>query len=247
MRPGSVADGVPASRRKPRRPPEGGFTRGEETRARIIAAALDVFGAHGFDAASTRMLADRAGVNLPALQYYFEGKQGLYLACAEHVATHLEGRLGPAAESIARTLASEQLAREQLFRLLHDFLDKFEDLFLGERQLEKWVLFIIREQAHPTEAFDIIYDRVMRRVVGACAALVGRLLEQPADDPTILVRTVALLGQIIFFRTAREAALRTLGWPDFDGERLPLVKNALNQQITAALGGFERAPRRRKS
>src|SRR5882724_12267732 len=64
---------------------EGGYARGEETRARIVTAALKMFGERGFEAASTRDIATGAGVNAPALQYYFDNKEGVYLACVEHI------------------------------------------------------------------------------------------------------------------------------------------------------------------
>ncbi len=60
-----------------RRPSAGGYARGDETRLRIIEAAIESFGEHGFEAASTRDIAARAGVNAPALQYYFENKEGV--------------------------------------------------------------------------------------------------------------------------------------------------------------------------
>ncbi|MFJ5382597.1 TetR family transcriptional regulator, partial [Cupriavidus sp. CER94] len=63
---------------------EGGYQRGEETRARIIEAAMRLFAAHGFDGASTRDIAREANVNAPALQYYFDNKEGVYLACIEY-------------------------------------------------------------------------------------------------------------------------------------------------------------------
>jgi TetR/AcrR family transcriptional regulator, regulator of cefoperazone and chloramphenicol sensitivity len=69
-----------------RRPTAGGYVRGDETRLRIIEAAIELFGEHGFDGASTRDIAARAGVNAPALQYYFENKEGVFRACAEHIA-----------------------------------------------------------------------------------------------------------------------------------------------------------------
>lgn len=232
--------------RKRRHPPTGGYARGDETRSKIVAAALEVFGAHGFGGASTRMLADHAGVNLPALQYYFDGKEGVYLACAEHIAERVEALLGPATDDIVRALAAEEPSRERLLRMLLEFTDRFADLFLGGHELEKWVLFIMREQAQPTRAFDIIFDRVMRRVVSACAALVGRLLELPADDPKVLIRTVALLGQIVSFRTGRETALRVLGWKDFEADRLAFVKDVLCEQIAAQFGSARTTTRPRR-
>ncbi len=69
-----------------RRPLAGGYARGDETRLRIMAAAIELFGEYGFDGASTRDIAARAGVNAPALQYYFENKAGVLRACAEHIA-----------------------------------------------------------------------------------------------------------------------------------------------------------------
>jgi TetR/AcrR family transcriptional regulator, regulator of cefoperazone and chloramphenicol sensitivity len=47
----------------------GACTRGEETRARIIAAAIRLFGEKGYEAASTRDIAAADGVNVPTVQY----------------------------------------------------------------------------------------------------------------------------------------------------------------------------------
>src|SRR5581483_930159 len=66
-----------------RRPLSGGYARGAEQRARIIQAALRVFGEEGYERASTRMIAREAGIQPPALQYYFDSKEGLHRACAE--------------------------------------------------------------------------------------------------------------------------------------------------------------------
>lgn len=56
--------------------------RGDVTREKLLSASVDVFGRYGFDGATTRMLADAAGVNLQAIPYYFGGKEGLYIATA---------------------------------------------------------------------------------------------------------------------------------------------------------------------
>jgi hypothetical protein len=131
--------------------------------------------------------------------------------------------------------------------MLVEFLDQLTDLFLGEHELEKWVLFIIREQARPTKAFDILFDRMMRRVFGAGSALVGRLLNRPETEREVRVRTLALIGRIIFLRTAREAALRVLDWPDFDDQRLALVKDVLQAAVIAEFGADHNSKRRSRS
>lgn len=47
-------------------------------RERILDAALETFSEQGFDGASTRAIAARAGVNLGLLSYYFGDKLGLW-------------------------------------------------------------------------------------------------------------------------------------------------------------------------
>lgn len=54
----------------------GGTAQGD-TRERIIAAALEEFGAKGYSGARTAGIAARAGVNQQLISYYFGGKRGL--------------------------------------------------------------------------------------------------------------------------------------------------------------------------
>jgi len=59
--------------------PDGRSVRGEATRRRIVDAARDVLLERGHAAASTRAVADEAGVRLSLVHYHFGGKQGLLL------------------------------------------------------------------------------------------------------------------------------------------------------------------------
>jgi AcrR family transcriptional regulator len=57
--------------------------RGDATRSQIVSAARDVLAADGFSGASTRAVADRAGVQLSLVHYHFGGKSGLLAAVLE--------------------------------------------------------------------------------------------------------------------------------------------------------------------
>jgi TetR/AcrR family transcriptional regulator len=54
--------------------------RSVETRIRIIESAATEFAEYGFDGASTRRVAERAGVNHPLVGYHFRSKDGLWRA-----------------------------------------------------------------------------------------------------------------------------------------------------------------------
>jgi len=53
------------------------------TRASLIEAAVHEFAAHGFDGASTRAIATRAGVHQPQINYHFESKLDLWRAAVD--------------------------------------------------------------------------------------------------------------------------------------------------------------------
>jgi TetR/AcrR family transcriptional regulator len=65
-----------------------------ETRDRILAGALAIFAEKGFDGATTRDIAARAGTNLGLLQYYFGGKEKLWRAAVDRVFGALTAALG---------------------------------------------------------------------------------------------------------------------------------------------------------
>jgi AcrR family transcriptional regulator len=50
----------------------------DETRCRLLRAAVDVFAHHGYHGASTREICELAGANTAAIHYHFRDKAGLY-------------------------------------------------------------------------------------------------------------------------------------------------------------------------
>lgn len=63
----------------------------QEVRARLGAAARELFARHGFEAVSLKQVAEAASVTPAMVHYYFGGKHGLWLAVLED---YLEEALG---------------------------------------------------------------------------------------------------------------------------------------------------------
>jgi TetR/AcrR family transcriptional regulator len=57
----------------------------QETRDRIVRAALDAFATHGFEGASTRQIAALAGENQGLITYHFSSKENLWKAAADSI------------------------------------------------------------------------------------------------------------------------------------------------------------------
>jgi len=237
---------------EPPSPRTGSHSRGEDTRLRILRAALEVFAQEGYAGASTRRLAQRAAVNLPAIQYYFGSKKGLYAAVIDQIAEKMERRMAPVMAEICAALASPSASGaaspERILELLLRMLDAFVALIM-DRESPDWecrALFFARAEIESAEALEPLYQRVMRRIVEPCAALIGRLLDRPADDTETLLRTVAILGQVTIF--CNRKTQRALGWQaTADGADMQavqaVVRNHTRAIFVAAANGREGASR----
>ncbi len=120
----------------PRRPREGRAhaPRGEETRAKILAAALTRFRKHGFDRTTMREIADDAGVALGGAYYYFPSKDAIVLAYYDQTqrlvasrvtdvfakTTDVRERLGAAFHTRLDVLARDRKLLSGLFRSIAD-------------------------------------------------------------------------------------------------------------------------------
>jgi AcrR family transcriptional regulator len=217
-----------------RRPDTGGYARGEETRARIIAAALQVFGEEGYARASTRHIADAAGVNPPALQYYFDSKEGLHRACAEFIIDRMSRTLTPTLEAAREAAVSGDKAR--MLEALCDLLDALVDFCIDRNDADGWSRFMGRGQVDDAgPAFPLISEGFVRPLHEAVSRLTGPLIGRPADDDETRLRTIYLLSPLAALHINRAKSLAHLVWTDFNGDRRDKVKSVLRAHTRAAL------------
>ncbi|HZP06843.1 MAG TPA: TetR/AcrR family transcriptional regulator [Terracidiphilus sp.] len=90
--------------------------RADQTRARILEAALQAFSENGLAGARTEQIAAAAGVNKALLYYYFQSKQALYDAALEAVAERV----------VASSLASMREGRSAGERIVQFVLNHFD-------------------------------------------------------------------------------------------------------------------------
>jgi TetR/AcrR family transcriptional regulator len=74
-------------------PPRATRRTGDATRSRILDAALEVFSEVAFEGASTRDIAERAGVTQPLINYHFGTKEGLWGAAISSLFDELNDML----------------------------------------------------------------------------------------------------------------------------------------------------------
>ena len=211
----------------------GTYARGEDTRRRLIETAIEAFGAYGYEGTSTRMLADRAGVNLPAIPYYFGSKQGLYRAAVEHILESVDEHMTPIAARVRTALTRKSLSRKEMMGLLNEMLDAFVAMWLGYRDRESRRRFMTRAELENDPAVAALHERVNRHTVGPCTALLARILGEPAKAQTTVLRLVMILGQVSVF--CHKGAMQAIGWSDFNDARVRAVQRMVRENAAAIL------------
>lgn len=208
-----------------------GYRKGEETRTRILDVALTAFGNSGFASVTTRQIAQEAGVNLPALTYYFGNKRGLYLACAHEIVARYREGMGAVAE-VSYAALGRPLAPNEARTLLKRLLAALARFLLSAQGAQNPSLFVQREIASPGPAFEILYAELWRPGIELTTNLLlqataGRLTETEAQ-----VRAILMISSLTGFLSGLPVIARTAGKADYTA----LVIAALNGQIDA-LGG----------
>ncbi len=225
-----------------RRPKVGGYLRGDETRSQIIDTALRVFGERGFDQATTRDIAAKAGVNPPALQYYFGSKDGLHRACAQLIIDSASRRLRPAIEQASNALL--QGDRSTALGVLENLVDALTDS-LTEPHTESWSRFIMRSKydgAGP--GVDMIRAQLSLPTIDAVAGLIAVITDTPAASQETRLRTLMVLGQIHWLHAGRDQALKVMHWSKFDAPKIALIKKMVRENFRSMLREFLPAPAR---
>jgi AcrR family transcriptional regulator len=206
----------------------GPYRNSAETRQKLIHTALTLFGAYGFDTTSTRDIAARTGVALPAITYHFGSKEGLYRACAEHVVeryrTSMQAGVAAIQADMPRTRDSARAALRQVIAMLATILlDTADD--------DGWMTFMLREMNGAGLAHDLLYRNLwepgLTLVAGLVTAVQGRS-EPTAEDR---LEALLLLSSFSAFGPARRVALDFGRWPTIDRALVDAIVGRLQARV----------------
>jgi AcrR family transcriptional regulator len=169
---------------------------------KLLDIAVREFSSKGLDGASTRGIAAAAETAMSSITYHYGGKDGLYLAAAEHIAADMAAEMAAVLDEPAP--GDREAARAAIHRLLARLADKMLDADETDTSL-----FIMREQMRPTAAFDRLYagpmGQLAERLVGYVLAATG------ARDRDARIAAMMLFGQVLVWRASRALAERVVG------------------------------------
>ena len=183
--------------------------RSEQTRRKIIAAAVDVFGEIGYSAAGLGDIIDRAEMTKGALYYHFDSKEALATAIIEEAGatlyktfTSIATSSAPALESaihgvfsVADALHEDRVARAgvQLLRTLAEFNPAAAEIY-GQWLIEMTQIIeraISEGDVRTDVAADVVGSSIVSGMLGA--ELISSALGRGSELFTLVASTWELL------------------------------------------------------
>jgi len=174
-----------------------------EARARIAAAAEELFAERGFDGSAIRDIAGKAGVNGAMIHYYFGNKEGLYHAILEGAASRVRtlliettGRSGSSSKRLAsfvEAYAAYILSQPNIARIL------YREMLTGAKHIKQ----IAQQYAASNYSMlkGLITDGVQR----------GELRNVDAE-----LAPISLMGMVVIFQFLKPIISIALGKTQYD-------------------------------
>lgn len=216
---------------KPVLPRGGQPSPADQTRAALIRAALRLFGRQGFDGTSTREIAALAKANIGSIAYHFGGKEGLRAACAHYIVETIGGIAGTAMAESAGDVHGAEAALARLNTVVEAMLG----FIVARPEAGEFVQFVLRELSQPSEALDIIYDGVFEPVHKRLCHIWAEASGEDAESERTRITIFTLIGQAVYFRIARVAVMRRMGWEHVGTAEAATIIQVVRSNVEAIL------------
>ena len=208
---------------------------GDESRARIVAAAGRLFADRSFDGVSVRELAQAAAVNAAAISYHFGGKEALYHEVLRQLIADTEPFFRIILDGLGDGLVRAKGDRAALARVAATLVRSLLTGVLGDEAAHWQMPLMLREFHHPSGEFPMLIRERINPVHDAVGDLVSAATGGDPKSPETKLLTANLIGQCMMFRVARGLVLARLDWDEYTPERIETVIGTITPRVLAML------------
>ncbi len=159
----------------------------QTTRQKLLEAAGQVFADKGFSAATGKEIAELAGTNSAAVNYYFGGVEELYAAVIQEARNRLV-----TTEEVLAAVAGKTDAEAKLEAVVGLIVRA-----ITGPTASSWAVRVLgREIVSPSPALEpLLKDATIR--IGIMRGIVGELIGLPEDHAAVTRSLISLLGPIL--------------------------------------------------
>ena len=163
----------------------------DDSRNRILEAAGQVFAEKGFKTATVREICELAAMNVASVNYYFGGKEQLYVEAVKHADQPTHG------QAFAAEWPSDATPEKKLRAFIETFLRRV----LG--QTESWRRqLMMREILAPTGACEELVEGHFRERFNLLLSILSEMLPEHVSEPKRHQLAFSVIGQCLHYHVA---------------------------------------------
>ncbi len=176
----------------------------EDTRDKLLKAAIQVFSEHGYERATVREISRVAGTNLALVKYHFGDKLELFREVVRY-ASDADAKMAV----VAQALKENDDPSEALRQIIHGALER---LTARREQTGLLLRLMMKEIANPSNVWIDEIECSLRPIYNQFRTVVGQILDLPMDDTKTRLCTHSIIGQFAHYVHARPVLSRL--WPE---------------------------------
>jgi AcrR family transcriptional regulator len=206
----------------------------DDTKAKLIEAAGEIFAERGFRSATIREITHRAGTPLGAMNYHFRDKQGLYAAVLEHSHQCSIKKYPP-----EFGLRDGSTPVEKLRAFIYTFL-----LRLSDKDVPAWHMKLMAQEiSDPSGALGKVVESSVRPLYRYLVSILIELLDmdkssEAEESNEIFLCAMSIVGQCLH-HFAGSRVITALHPKSFDPGDIDRIADHITRFSLAGIGEFK--------
>lgn len=179
----------------------------EDPKTRLMNAAGPIFAEKGFRRATVREICQAAGVNLAGVNYYFGGKERLYIETVKQARNR----------RVAQAPLPKRTPGDDPKKQLREFIRVLLTRMLSIETVPWESRLMLREMLQPSKACEEIAKEHLRPEFELLISILDELTPEGTPQYKLQQLGFSVVGQCLFYRVANQVVQSLVGQADLDG------------------------------
>ncbi|NBV06623.1 MAG: DUF1956 domain-containing protein [Proteobacteria bacterium] len=201
----------------------------ENSKDRILDAAITVFAKNGFEGARTRDIADLAEINIATLHYHFQSKDNIYGCVIDKIHEESSKQMMPVMieqEKIIKNSKDKKQIVEAIKKMSGTFVE-----VINHPQNKRFAKIISFEQIDQSKHFKKLFETVMHRVCEPFMEAIAKIMGKKTSAIEVILYTHTIHGVMTSFQNNKSSLLYLSGWNGYDEKNIKQIKKHISQII----------------
>ncbi len=205
----------------------------DNSRERILDAAVTIFAQNGFEGARTRDIAALAKVNISTLHYHFQSKDNIYGCVIKKIYDLSDEHIMPIMIEQNKIIQNSSDKKEILAAIKVMSLTFVEMIIRPENK--RYAKIIAFEQIDQSKHFAMIFESVMNRICQPFTQAVAKIMNRQAYELEVILLTHSLHSTLTALQHNKSSLLYLTGWKGYDEQNIHSIRTNILHVIDSIL------------